>query len=57
MRKNQNFLKKIFDLSSNSIFLLKWMFLTLKHPIGFPPDAPIAQKIADQRWLIADSAK
>ena len=26
-------------------------------PIGLPPHAPVAQKIADQRWLIANSAK
>ena len=26
-------------------------------PIGLPPQAPVAQKIADQRWLIAISAK
>ena len=31
--------------------------LTLTHPIGLPPHAPIAQKIADQRWLIANSVK
>ena len=26
-------------------------------PDGFTPSAPVAQKIADQRWLIANSAK
>ena len=26
--------------------------LTLTRPIGLPPHAPIAQKIADQRWRI-----
>ena len=26
-------------------------------PIGLPPHAPVAQKIADQRWLIASSTK
>ena len=31
--------------------------LTLTHPIGLPPHASVAQKIADQRWLIANSAK
>ena len=28
-------------------------YLTLTRPIGLPPHAPVAQKIADQRWLIA----
>ena len=32
-------------------------FLTLTRPIGLPPHTPVAQKIADQRWLIANSAK
>ena len=31
--------------------------LTLTRPIGLPPHAPVAQKIADQCWLIASSAK
>ena len=31
--------------------------LTLTRPIGLPPHAPVAQKSADQRWLIANSAK
>ena len=31
--------------------------LSLKCPIGLPPNTPVAQNIADQRWLIADSAK
>ena len=31
--------------------------LTLRRPIGLPPHIPFAHKIADQRWLIADSAK
>ena len=31
--------------------------LTLTRPMGLPPHAPVAQKIADQRWLIANSAK
>ena len=31
--------------------------LTLMRPIGLPPHAPVAQKIADQRWPIANSAK
>ena len=26
-------------------------------PIDLPPHAPVAQKIADQRWLVANSAK
>ena len=33
------------------------LYLTLTRPIGLPPHAPVAQKIADQRWLIANSAK
>ena len=37
--------------SQNSGFLL-----TLTRLIGLPPHAPVAQKIADQRWLIANSA-
>ena len=32
------------------------MILTLTRPIGVPPHKPVAQKIADQRWLIAYSA-
>ena len=31
--------------------------LTLSRRIGLAPHAPVAQKIADQRWLIANSAK
>ena len=31
--------------------------LTLTRPIGLPPHAPVARKIADQRWIIANSAK
>ena len=31
--------------------------LTLTRSIGLPPHTPVAQKIADQRWLIANSAK
>ena len=31
--------------------------LTFTRPIGLPPHAPVAQKIADQRWLIANSVK
>ena len=31
--------------------------LTLTRLIGLPPHAPVAQRIADQRWLIANSAK
>ena len=31
--------------------------LTLTRPIGLLPHAPIAQKIADQRWLIANLEK
>ena len=31
--------------------------LTLMRPIGLPPHAPFAQKSADQRWLITNSAK
>ena len=31
--------------------------LTLTSPIGLPPHTPIAQKIAEQRWLIANLAK
>ena len=31
--------------------------LTLTRQIGLPPCAPVTQKIADQRWLIAYSAK
>ena len=31
--------------------------LTLTRPTGLPPHAPVAQKIVDQRWLIANSAK
>ena len=33
------------------------MNLTLARPIGLPPHTPVAQKTADQRWLIANSAK
>ena len=29
--------------------------LNLTYPIGLPPHTPLAQKIADQRWLITDS--
>ena len=32
-------------------------YLTLTRPIGLPPHAPVAQKIAGQRWLIANLAK
>ena len=31
--------------------------LTLSRPIGLPPHALVAQKIADQRLLIANSAE
>ena len=31
--------------------------LNLTRPIRLAPHAPVAQKIADQRWLIANSAK
>ena len=31
--------------------------LTLTRPIGLPLQAPVAEKIADQRWLIANPAK
>ena len=30
--------------------------LTLTRPIGLPPHTPVAQKSADQRWLIGNSA-
>ena len=32
-------------------------YLTLRRPIGLHPHAPVAQKIANQRWLIANSSK
>ena len=36
------------------VFLaVEGLTLTLTRPIGLPPNAPVAQKIADQRWLIA----
>ena len=31
--------------------------LTVTRPIRLPPYTPVAQKIAEQRWLIATSAK
>ena len=31
--------------------------LTLTRPIGLPSYTPVAQKIAGQRWLIANLAK
>ena len=34
-----------------------YLNLNLTRPIGLPPHAPVAQKIADQRLLIANSAK
>ena len=39
------------------ICIWKKQNLTLTRPIGLPPHAPVAQKIADQRWLIANLAK
>ena len=40
-----------FDISD------KIIEFTLTRPIGLPPHTPVAQKIADQPWLIADSTK
>ena len=37
--------------------MLKNITLTLTRPIGLPPHALIAQKNADQRWLITNSEK
>ena len=36
---------------------LKSSSVSLTCPIGLPPHAPVAQKIVDQRLLIANSAK
>ena len=48
----------ILDLKGNDFhFLATFYKLNLTHPIGLPPHAPVAQKIANQRWLIANSAK
>ena len=41
------------DLSISS----KMILLTLSCPIGLPPHALVAQKNADQRWLIANLSK
>ena len=48
------------DFTDPLRFLMRifWKYqLTLTRPIGLPPNAPVAQKSADKRWLIADSAK
>ena len=49
------------NYSSNSflvvIFIYHMFYLTLTWPIGLPPHAPVAQKNADQRSLIANSSK
>ena len=37
--------------------VFNFFILTLTHPIGLPSHTPVAQKIADQRWLKANSAK
>ena len=37
--------------------MLKNITLTLTRPIGLPPHALIAQKNADQRWLITSLEK
>ena len=34
-----------------------WCFLTLTRPVDLPRQAPVAQKSADQRRLIANSEK
>ena len=45
--------------SSESIVsdIIAALYLTLTRPISLPPHTPVAQKIADKRWLIANSAK
>ena len=43
--------------NAETVLLHKVGSLTLKRSIGLPPDTPVAQKIADQRWHIANSAK
>ena len=40
-----------------TFYRLTCIQLTLTRPSGLPPHAPVAQKIAVQRWLIANSAK
>ena len=37
--------------------MFNYIMLTLTRPIGLPPNAPVAQKIAYYRSLIANSAK
>ena len=47
------------ELASGRFWSIRELFkiLTLTRPIGLPFHAPVAQKIADQRWHIANSAK
>ena len=47
----------IFKTIIETIFEIISSRLTLSRPIGLPPHALVAQKIADQRWLIANSEK
>ena len=56
--QNQRFLCKSYhSIIKNNIskFLDIYFLLTLTRPIGLPPYSPVAQKIADKRWLIANS--
>ena len=46
-----------FMFRKQNMFQAQFLSLTLTLPVGLPPHAPDAQKIADQRWLIANSAK
>ena len=45
------------DLNQGKKLAILEDFSTLTSPIGLPPHAPVLQKSADQRWLIANSAK
>ena len=59
---SRNF-KLLGHLNSQAVGLDSWVqsalksILTLTRPNFIPPHAPVAQKIADQRWLITSSAK
>ena len=56
MKKFIKFYEKFF-FPSKHWSVVKEALLTLASPIALPPHAPVVQKIADQRWLIANSEK
>ena len=54
---NSNILNDTSYFRTSDLDRLSKSGLTLTRPSGLPPHTPVVQKIADKRWLIANSAK